>query len=276
MKIITGKQARPRRILMYGPHGIGKSTWAASAWQPVIGIQTEDGLGDIGCDRFPLAKSFGDVTNAISELMTQDHEFKTVFLDSLDWTEKLVFDQVEADAGGVCIEKIDGGYGKGYIKAMKKWDFLLRGFDHLRTQKGMSVIFLAHARAVKVTPPDADQYDRWEPDLNKLASATIQEWCDEVFFLNYSGKSVIQKEVGFGKKQSRAVGENIPLIYTCEMPTHLAKRRIVINDTISRNFSEYAAAVKAAYTKPSTGDVAGDISGLVTNGSSKKENVENG
>ena len=44
-QIVTGKQTLPRRVMLYGVHGIGKSTFGAMAPNPMF-IQTEDGLGN--------------------------------------------------------------------------------------------------------------------------------------------------------------------------------------------------------------------------------------
>jgi hypothetical protein len=54
--IQTGRENKPPRIMIYGSEGVGKSTFGASAPKPIF-IQTEDGLGEIDCAKFPLAKS---------------------------------------------------------------------------------------------------------------------------------------------------------------------------------------------------------------------------
>lgn len=58
-RIQRGRIASPPRILVYGTEGIGKSTLAARAPKPVF-VQTEDGLGAIDCDKFPLSSSFDE------------------------------------------------------------------------------------------------------------------------------------------------------------------------------------------------------------------------
>ena len=55
-----GRQPKPPRVLLYGVEGIGKSTFGSEAPQPIF-VQTEDGLDEIDCDRFPLATKFDDV-----------------------------------------------------------------------------------------------------------------------------------------------------------------------------------------------------------------------
>ena len=48
--------ARPPRIVLYGTHGIGKSTFAAQAPNPVF-IPTEEGLDAINATAFPVCLS---------------------------------------------------------------------------------------------------------------------------------------------------------------------------------------------------------------------------
>lgn len=58
--IQRGRAPMPPRIMLYGVEGIGKSTFAAEAPKPIF-VQTEDGLAQIDCDKFPLATTFEEV-----------------------------------------------------------------------------------------------------------------------------------------------------------------------------------------------------------------------
>ena len=62
-----GRASKPPRILCYGVEGIGKSTFGAQAPNPIF-IQTEDGLDEIDCNRFPLAASYDEVAAALTDL----------------------------------------------------------------------------------------------------------------------------------------------------------------------------------------------------------------
>ena len=88
-----GRVSKPPRILLYGVEGIGKSTFGSLAPKAIF-IQTEDGLDEIDCDKFPLATSYEDVITALAELRGQEHGYETVVIDSLDWLERLVWDHV--------------------------------------------------------------------------------------------------------------------------------------------------------------------------------------
>ena len=76
-QLVVGREAHPRRIMLYGTHGIGKSTWAAGAPRPVF-VQTERGLDDIGPPRFPLARTWADVMQALAQLYSAPHDFGKV------------------------------------------------------------------------------------------------------------------------------------------------------------------------------------------------------
>lgn len=52
--IQSGRKFAPRRVLLYGTHGVGKSSFGARAERPIF-IPTEDGLNEIDCEKFPLA-----------------------------------------------------------------------------------------------------------------------------------------------------------------------------------------------------------------------------
>ena len=111
-QIQSGRRPAPRRLMLYGIQGIGKSTYASRSPKPIF-VQTEDGLGDIECDKFPLATSFEDVINALSTLYTETHPYQTIVVDSLDWLERLIWADVCLNHHVTSIEDI--GYGKGYV-----------------------------------------------------------------------------------------------------------------------------------------------------------------
>jgi hypothetical protein len=258
--VLKGKAARPRRVLMHASHGFGKSTWASQAPNPIV-LTLEDGLDDVGCDRTPLLKDSQEVARWLIELGGEEHEYKTVVLDTIDWLERLIWQSVARDGEKDSIE--DYGYGKGYQLAVKKWEMLLNMLDCCRA-KGMNVVLLSHSKVERFSPPDAEPYDRWAPDIHKTAAGLIQEWCDEVLF-GTKRVSVISRKDSFGKERTRAIGDGERIVHTTEAATHQAKRRIAMPDTIPLAWEAYQKYWP-------TGNVpTGDIGGIVTNGHSKKK-----
>ena len=93
-----GREIKPPLIVRYGVHGIGKTSWAAEAIDPVI-CQTEEGANAFDVVKFPLSRSIHDVFGAISALMNEEHSFKTFVLDTIDWYERLVHNEVRQKHG---------------------------------------------------------------------------------------------------------------------------------------------------------------------------------
>lgn len=244
MKLLTqiqrGRTPAPRRTLVYGVHGVGKSTFGSMAEKPVF-IQTEDGLGNIECERFPLAGQYADFVTALAELYTEQHEYRTVVVDSLDWLERLIWADVCKKRGIESIE--DVGYGKGYVFALTNWREVLVGLDALRNDRGMGVILIAHAQIERFANPETDTYDRYSPRLHKQASALVQEWVDEVLFATYSVHTKATDE-GFGRKRVQGIGTGERIIRTTERPAHVAKNRLNLPDEIPFDFRIYAAFLR--------------------------------
>jgi len=236
-QVQRGKVAAPRRTLMYGVHGVGKSTFGSMAERPVF-IQTEDGLGNIECERFPVAGKYADVIAALAELYTEPHEYQTVVIDSLDWLERLIHAEVCTKRGVETME--DVGYGKAFTFALTQWREFLAGLDALRNERGMQVILIAHAAIEKFANPETETYDRYAPRLQKQASALLQEWADEVLFATYRVLTRTSSE-GFDRKRVQGIGTGERVLRTTERPAHVAKNRLAMPDEIPLDFATYAA-----------------------------------
>ena len=190
-QVQRGKEHLPPRLMVYGHEGVGKSTLGNSAPSAIF-IDAEAGLAQIDCARFPHAKTIDDVFAAVDELRKADHKFKTVVLDTADAIERLIHTSVCQRYGVKSIEKAGGGYGKGYVEAANDFERLLAALDALRLEKGMVIIFIAHAKVEKFFDPDAGaDYDRYSPRLHKTACALLKEWSDAVLFA--TRKMIIQK-----------------------------------------------------------------------------------
>jgi hypothetical protein len=173
---------KPPRILIHGVHGVGKTTFAAGAPDPVF-LLTEDGLGTLDVPHFPIARTFDEVMQALAALYTEEHAFGTLVVDSVDWLEPLIHAKVCKDQGWSSIE--DAGYGKGYVHALDLWRQYIEGLNALRDDKGMTVVQIAHTDIKRFDSPESEPYDRYVIKLHAKASALLQEHSDIVLFANY-------------------------------------------------------------------------------------------
>ncbi|MCL2646859.1 MAG: ATP-binding protein [Phycisphaerales bacterium] len=243
-----GRKHSPPRLLIYGVEGVGKSTTAADAPAPIF-IPTEDGLDQIDCASFPLAKNLVDVETALNSLIHEQHNFETVVIDSSDWLERLVWDALCEQYGVASIEKVDGGYARGYTHALTHWRRILANLDTLRNQRGMCVILLAHAKVEKFEDPEHAAYDRYSPRLHKHVTALLTEWADAVLFAT---RKIITKTEsgGFGRDRTiasglgRDGGERI--LRTVGSPACVAKNRYSLPAELPLSWSALMQAMTQA------------------------------
>lgn len=219
--ITTARVNEPPRIVIFASGGIGKTTFGASAPSPIV-VMTEKGQGKLNFPHFPMITSWNDGLQALDTLITQEHQFKTLCWDSLDWWEPHIWAETCRTMGVNNIE--DPGYGKGYTVAAGYWSTFLKGLTLLQETKGMMIVLTAHAEVKRFDSPESDPYDRYQIKLHKRAAELVYEWADIVLFANYKS-SVVKTDVGFKKKVARGIGTGSRVIYTEERPAFKAKNR---------------------------------------------------
>jgi hypothetical protein len=226
------------RLVVYGVEGIGKSTFAAGAPNPIF-ILTEDGLGSLNVAHFPIAKTFANVMSAIATLHDESHDFYTVVIDSLDWLENIIWREVEAGH-----DAKDLAYGKGAIIAADRWRQVLEGLDALRLHRKMVVILIAHTTIKRFDSPEVEPYDRYQPKLQERSSALIREWADALLFANY--KVMVKKDdVGFNRTTNRGFTTGERLLFTNERPAYMAKNRYALPDSIPLSWDALESSIGA-------------------------------
>jgi len=224
------------RVMVYGVEGIGKSTFGAGAPNPVY-ILTEDGLGSLNVDHFPLATSFQDVMDAISTLYKDNHAFETVVIDSLDWLEAIIQREIEQK-----YDAKDLAYGKGALIAAERWREILDGLNALRNDKGMIVILIAHTTIKRFDSPEVEPFDRYQPKLQERSNAVVREWADAVLFANY--RTIVKKDdVGFNQTNNRGISTGERLLFTSERPAYMAKNRYNMPESIPLSWDAFAEAI---------------------------------
>jgi hypothetical protein len=191
-------KVKPPRLICYGPGGIGKTSFAASMDKCVI-VQSEDGIGKIECDHFPVA---------------------VACIDSLDWLETLLWDHVCKENGWAQIDT--PAYGKGYVAALDKWKEYVEILNRLRDEKSMTVIQIAHNQIRRYEDPSNDPHDRHEIKLHRKAADLLVEHSDAVFFANYK-VGTVQVKGKMGMTTKTVAGDRT--IFTEQAPGYMAKNR---------------------------------------------------
>jgi hypothetical protein len=235
------RRIRAPKIVLAGQNKIGKTTFAAMS-PNAIGILTEDGADAVDAQAFPLATTLNEVYEAISTLISEPHDFKTVFIDSIDWLEPLVQTHVCQANGWKNIEA--PGFGKGYIAAAEEWRNLLSGLEALRAQRNMGVILIAHDKIKRVDDPLTEGYDSHVLKLNDRASALVAEWADVI---GYAGYRIFtsQKDAGFGNKETKATSTGERILHVEPHPGHCGGNRFGLTN-MPLDWTVFSAALEAA------------------------------
>ena len=238
-QVSKGGKIKPPRILIYGQAGIGKTTFGAAAPRPIF-LPIEDGLGKIEADAFPCPKSYTDVRDSLDALIKEDHNYKTVVVDSLDWLEPLIWDHTCTKSGYKTIEQ--PGYGRGYVEALKYWREFLDRLNYLRDMKAMQTILVCHSIIREFKSPDTDSFDRYQIKLQQKAADLVCEHSDAILFANYE-KSTVKSE-SRGGQRTRAIGSGERVLYTEERPAWLAKNRYGLPPMMELDYTKFMEQLK--------------------------------
>lgn len=95
--ITSGTIAAPVKTVLYGPEGIGKSTFAAQFPAPVF-IDTEGGTKRLNVARLPAPTSWAMLLDEVAEVSRGNVPCGTLVIDTADWAERLCIDAVCARA----------------------------------------------------------------------------------------------------------------------------------------------------------------------------------
>lgn len=222
--VSTADQDQALRVLIYGVHGIGKSSLGTEFKSPIF-MRTEDGMKGKqfkGVARMELVTTWEQAKEQLKMLLRDEHDYKTLVVDSIDWLQSMIFEKIAEAQDKEDINDI--GYGAGHKKAMGYMQTFLTLCDELRRHRKMTIVFIGHSTVNRVDRPDMEAYDTFGVALHKWVAPLVYQWCDIVLFANYK---VRVKSAGehFGTSKYKGLGNGDRVIYTEERPTQQAKNR---------------------------------------------------
>ena len=230
LNITRGKVQRPQKVVVYGPEGIGKTTFASNFPNPLF-IDTEGGSAHLDVARIECRESWNDLLETIKEVARQDI-CKTLVLDTADWAEQLAINSICTKYKQPSIESF--GYGKGYTYVSEEIEKMLSAFNEV-IESGKHVVITAHAKMRKQELPDEQgAFDRWELKLTRQTAPIVKEWADAVFFLNY--KTYVSHSDNGSAKASG--GKRV--MYTSHHPCWDAKNRYGLEDMLDMDYQNIA------------------------------------
>lgn len=223
----------PLRILLSGPEGIGKTSWAAKAPSPLF-IAPEDGLTSFEYLPRYTPGTLDDLNAFLTQLKDSKSEYKTLVVDTVDWLERLIHRSICARDGKRNIE--DYGYGKGQSIATGEMVGILQKLDALRTG-GMCIVLLSHVHIKTFSSPSGIAWDRYEMKGSKSFTGILREWPDACLFAVW--------DVAKAKREGRDIaigGERI--VHTEWSVGWDAKNRLNLPAILPMDYDAFDQAVK--------------------------------
>ena len=241
MEIIKGVIPCAKKVVVYGPEGIGKSTFASKFPDPVF-IDTEGSTNSMDVARLPKATSWQNLLDQVDYIRTHPDVCKTLVVDTIDWAESMCIQFICDKHRKFGIE--DFGYGNGYTYVKEEIGRFLNRLSEV-VEAGVNVVLTAHAQIKKFEQPDElGAYDRWELKLGKKTtsqtSPLIKEWADMLLFANY--KTVVEKAGSSPNAKNKASGGK-RVLYTTHHACWDAKNRFDLPEEVPFDYAAIAACV---------------------------------
>ena len=218
-------------VTICGDSGMGKTTLAATFPSPIV-IRAEDGLQAIPVDQrpdaFPVIHKEEELWQQLAALVTEQHEYKTVIIDSVTALERLFVQHViDSDSKKPrSINQALGGYGAGLSAVAAMHQRVRKACGILNERKGMHVVFVAHADTETIELPDQDAYTRYNLRLGKKSVAPYVDDSDVVGFLK------LETFTSGDGERKKAISDGTRILITYATAANVSKNRFGITEEL--------------------------------------------
>ena len=248
-QIENTRRAKPLDLVIYGPEGIGKTTFASQFPNPIFIDTDNEGTSFIDAKKLPDPTDWSMLMQEV-QFTAVNRPGKTLVLDTADWAETLAKQYLMNKNHWKAIDSAN--YGAKYVALADEIEKLLQALNQVVTA-GMNVVITAHAQLKKQELPDEiGAFDRWELKLERRDSAMIKEWADLLLFADYK-TTVVTDSNNHAKAQG---GERV--MYTTHKPTWDAKNRLGLADQLPFQYEAIREPLEKAIginQEPGNGEV---------------------
>lgn len=223
-------ESGPLIFTIVGDGGMGKTSLGSLFPRPVF-IRTEDGTkslkGRNDVALFPVVKSTNEILNQISDLVTEDHNFKSLIVDTITQYNTIAEGEViMQDGKAKSINTAAGGFGAGHAAVASMHRNLREACGYLSVKRNMNIIFLAHSDIDTIDLPDQDQFMRYTIRMNKRSLSSYIDNVDVVAYIKMKTYTS-----GEGEKK-KAITDGSRIITCYPTPSHVSKNRLGIKEDL--------------------------------------------
>lgn len=240
-KMQAPKKQTPRlqAVTLLGEAGMGKTTLAATFPKPVF-IQAEEGLlsipSDLMPDAFDAIQNPNDLWNQLTWLVKEQHDYQTIVIDSITKLDRIFIDFILATSKlnpdlpeSKALALAMGGYGAGYQALSAMHGRVRKACDILNKQRGMKVVFLAHASTETVDLPDSTPFQRFTLKMEKKSLSHYVDDVDLVGLIRLE-TFVLSEEK---KKIGKATTDGTRIIQCNATSSAITKNRLGIHEPLT-------------------------------------------
>jgi hypothetical protein len=269
MPIRVTKQLKlPPRLVLYGPEGIGKTTFGAESEEPIF-VCTEDGATEVPVDKYTFAddrlkaESWDEFLEALKAIATEEHEYRTIVIDTWNAAAAMAAQKVcSRDFDGKWTKFLAYGGNQGFAATVEEVKPALNYFDMCRNRH-MAVILLAHDGTQSVRNPIQGDYHRFAGDMDKRLWNAAAQWADVVGHADYRYTVVETRDSQGNVKKGRADGGTTRIVTFAGTAAEAAKSRVgyELPDQLPLSYQLYKASLgKDTHTLERIKDLWGVLS----------------
>ena len=220
-----------------GDAGLGKTSLASTFPKPIF-IRAEDGLQAVPLalrpDAFPVLSSVEDLWEQLTTLIKEEHDYQTLVIDSVTQLDTLFVNHiVDTDPKKPkSIAQALGGYGAGFQMLSSLHGRVRKAAGILNENKGMNIVFIAHAETETIELPDADPYTRYNIRMQKKS---VSHYVDNVDLVCQIKLEVFTQGDGERKK---AISDGTRIACCYAVASGISKNRFGIEEDIIFNKNE--------------------------------------
>jgi hypothetical protein len=257
-KVTTGIQSAPQMSLVFGPPGVGKSTFASKI-PSVLLADIEDSTKSLDAVRLGSKDlpDYASVVALINELATTNHTYKALAVDSITTLEAYINKAVCEEHS--VKELSDLSFGKGVSLAKEKLREFLSLCKKLQNEKGMDIWFIGHTLVKKFADPMLmSSFDRYTLQAADGFGSEVIRQSDNVYFVKYNVELALDKNT----KKAKGISDGERMLLTRHNAAYDAKTRLNLPEAIPFSYEAYEAAV-ASYGPKTSSDLVSDIESLL-------------